>query len=60
MLQMKYLTFNQLRDKLGRRARSTIYQDVRAQRLPEPIKLGGRLYWIESDVDAVLSKRRAA
>ena len=57
---MKYLTFNQLRDKLGRRARSTIYEDVRAQRLPEPIKLGGRLYWIESDVDAVLSQRRAA
>ena len=57
---MKYLTFNQLRDKLGRRARSTIYEDVKAQRLPEPIKLGGRLYWIESDVDAALSKRRAA
>jgi prophage regulatory protein len=51
---MRYLNTSQLRKKLGDRARSTIYVDVAAGRLPAPIKLGGRLYWIESDVDARL------
>ena len=48
---MKYLTFTDLREKLGGRARSTIYLDVEAGRLPAPIKLGGRLYWRDEDVD---------
>jgi predicted DNA-binding transcriptional regulator AlpA len=48
---MKYLTFSHLRSKLGGRARSSIYLDVEAERLPAPIKLGGRLYWREDEVD---------
>ncbi len=48
---MKYLTFAHLRAKLGGRARSSIYLDVEAGRLPPPIKLGGRLYWCEEDID---------
>ena len=48
---MKYLTFADLREKLGARARSTIYLDVEAGRLPTPIKLGGRLYWRDDEVD---------
>ncbi len=48
---MKYLTFSDLREKLGGRARSTIYLDVEAGRLPQPIKLGGRLYWRDDEVD---------
>jgi predicted DNA-binding transcriptional regulator AlpA len=48
---MRYLTFTQLRAKLGWRARSSIYIDVEAGRLPPPIKLGGRLYWWEAGVD---------
>lgn len=55
---MRYLTFTQLRAKLGARARSSIYLDVEAGRLPAPIKLGGRLYWCDADVDAHL--RRAS
>ena len=55
---MKYLTFAHLRAKLDGRARSSIYLDVQAGRLPAPIKLGGRLYWCEEDVDERL--RRAA
>lgn len=51
---MNYLNFNELRQKLGGRGRTTIYRDVEAGRLPEPIKLGGRLYWIEQDVDDAL------
>ncbi len=48
---MKYLTIKELSAKLGGRSRSTIYRDVKARYLPAPIKLGGRIYWIESDID---------
>lgn len=51
---MKYLTFRELRAKLGNRSRSSIYNDIAARRLPKPIKLGGKLYWPEADVDAHL------
>ena len=51
---MKYLNFNELRSKLGGRGRTTIYRDFEEGRLPKPIKLGGRLYWIESQVDDAL------
>jgi predicted DNA-binding transcriptional regulator AlpA len=55
---MKYLNFTELRLKLGNRSRSAIYLDLAAGRLPQPIKLGGRLYWPEGDVDAHLRKLR--
>ena len=48
---MQYLTFADLRKKLGGRARSSIYLDVEAGRLPAPIKLGGRLYWRDDEID---------
>jgi predicted DNA-binding transcriptional regulator AlpA len=49
---MKYLNFSDLRAKLGNRSRTAVYLDFAAGRLPQPIKLGGRLYWIESEVEA--------
>lgn len=49
-----YLTLTELRVKLGNRSRSAIYLDVKSGRLPQPIKLGGRIYWPEGDVDAHL------
>lgn len=49
-----YLTLTELRVKLGHRSRSAIYLDVKLGRLPQPIKLGGRIYWPEGDVDAHL------
>lgn len=49
-----YLTLTELRTKLGNRSRSAIYLDLEAGRLPKPVKLGRRLYWPESDVDAHL------
>lgn len=55
---MRYLNLTQLRAKLGDRARSSIYLDVAAGRLPPPIKLGGRLYWCEDEVDTLLSSQR--
>jgi len=48
---MKLITFSQLRAKLGGRARSTIYLDIEHQRLPSPIKLGGKLYWEEAQLN---------
>ncbi|SFI55933.1 helix-turn-helix transcriptional regulator [Jannaschia pohangensis] len=49
-----YLTLTELRRKLGNRSRSAIYADLAAGRLPQPIKLGGRIYWPEGDIDAHL------
>ena len=51
---MRLLTFNDLRTILGGRGRSSIYRDVAAGRLPKPIKIGGRVYWPDDDVEAAL------
>jgi prophage regulatory protein len=53
-----YLTFTKLRGRLGGRSRSAIYLDLAAGRLPQPLKLGGRLYWPEGDVEAHLRALR--
>ena len=55
---MKYLNFKALRAKLSNRSRSAIYLDLEAGRLPQPLKLGGRLYWVEDEVDAHLGELR--
>jgi prophage regulatory protein len=55
---MRYLTFNQLREKLGGRGRTTIYRDIAAKRLPPPIKLGGLNYFSENLVDEALMGKR--
>lgn len=55
---MQYLTLSELRAKLGSRSRSAIYNDLAAKRLPKPIKLGGRLYWPENEIDAFLASLR--
>jgi prophage regulatory protein len=54
----RYLTLTELRTKIGGRSRSAIYIDLAAGRLPQPIKLGGRLYWPEGDVDTHLRNMR--
>jgi prophage regulatory protein len=54
----RYLTLTELRTKIGGRSRSAIYIDLAAGRLPQPIKLGGRLYWPEGDVEAHLRALR--
>lgn len=46
-----YLNFDQLRAKLGNRGRTSIYRDIESGRLPPPIKIGTRSYWIECVVD---------
>lgn len=57
-MMQRYLTLTELREKLGNRSRSAIYLDLEAGRLPQPVKLGGRLYWPEGDVDAHLRDMR--
>lgn len=57
---MTYLNLNQLSHKVGGRSRSSILRDVAQGRLPEPIKLGSRLYWREDEVDEKLNERTAA
>lgn len=52
---MNYLNLNQLSDKMGGRSRSSIYRDVDEKRIPAPIKIGSRLYWVEAAVDAAIS-----
>lgn len=54
----RYLTLSELRAKLGGRSRSAIYLDLEAGRLPQPIRLGGRLYWPEDEIDAHLRSLR--
>jgi len=55
---MKFLSFDQTRSKLGGRSRSSVYRDIEAGRLPQPIKFGARLYWIEAEIDAALAEAR--
>lgn len=55
---MKYLTLSELRAKLGNRSRSAIYNDLNAGRLPQPVKLGARLYWVEGEIDTHLQSLR--
>ena len=57
-MTLKYLTFRELRAKLGDRSRSAIYDDLKNNRLPKPIKLGGKNYWPEGDVDEHLRNLR--
>ena len=58
---MKYLNLNQLSDKMGGRSRSSLYRDADAGIIPKPIKIGSRLYWVESAVDdAIANAQREA
>ena len=57
---MNYLTLQQLSKKLGGRGRSTIYRDLEHGRLPKPIRLGGRIYWREQDIDALMQTDHSA
>ena len=52
---MRYLNLNDLQTKLGNRSRSSIYRDLELGRIPRPIKIGSRLYWPESDLDAAIA-----
>ena len=50
----RYLTLREVSERLGGRSRSAIYADLAAGRLPQPVKLGGRIYWPEDTLAAHL------
>ena len=54
----RYLTLDQLREKLGGRSRSSIYRDLENGHIPKPFRIGSRLYWCEEEVEDFLKTRR--
>lgn len=56
--KVKYLRFKDLCVKLGGRSRSSIYRDLENGRLPKPMRIGSRPYWIEDEIDEFLRNRR--
>lgn len=52
----KFLNFAQLSAKLGDRSRSSFERDIKAGRLPKPIKMGGLNYWTEDVIDGLMSE----
>jgi len=53
---MGLINFKQVQEKTGGRGRTTFYRDsAPGDWLPKPIKIGGRLYWREDEVDAAIS-----
>ncbi len=57
---MKYLNLNQVSEKLANRSRSSILRDIETGLLPKPIKFGGRLYWVETEIDEAFTAQREA
>ena len=55
---MKYLNLSQLSIKLAGRSRSSILRDIETGLLPKPTKFGGRLYWVEEEVDLAFEAQR--
>jgi prophage regulatory protein len=54
----KYLSLDDLSAKLAGRSRSSIYRDIENGDIPNPTRVGARLYWCEEEVDAFLETRR--
>jgi predicted DNA-binding transcriptional regulator AlpA len=56
--QTHYITLDKLSEKLGGRSRSSIYRDLENGQIPNPTRIGARLYWCEEEVDDFLRARR--
>lgn len=54
----QYLTLNDLQKRLGGRSRSAIYEDLKAGRLPEPLRLGSTVLWGEKDLTEFLDEMK--
>ena len=55
---IRYITLNQLSEKLGGRSRSSLYRDLENGHIPTPVRIGARLYWCEEEVEDFLKARR--
>lgn len=50
----RLLTVRETSERLGGRSRSALYEDMKKGRLPQPIRIGGRVYFGEEDLAAHL------
>jgi predicted DNA-binding transcriptional regulator AlpA len=50
----RYMNRAEVQEFLGGRSRSALYVDVAAGRLPKPRRLGGRIYWLRSELEAAM------
>lgn len=50
----RYMTRREVQDYLGGRSRSALHCDVAAGRIPKPRRLGGRIYWLRSELEAAM------
>lgn len=57
---MQYLNLNQVSAKLAGRSRSSILRDIEKGLLPKPVKFGGRLYWVEAEIEEAFQAQREA
>lgn len=55
---MAYLNLNQFSQKLGGLSLSSLYRNIGSGLIPEPIRRGGRLYWIDRQVDEALTNQQ--
>ena len=59
----KYITFDEARQLLGGRSRSSLYRDIDKGLLPVPVKIGQRCYWeiaeLVQAVDTLKAKQRS-
>jgi len=55
-MSTQFLDFPALSEKLAGRSRSSIDRDVKAGRLPRPLKMGQSVLWLEAAVDDHLAK----
>ena len=48
---IRFLTLETVMERFGRASRVTIYADIRKGLLPQPVKVGGRTMFVESEID---------
>lgn len=56
---MQYLSMSDLQKKKGGVGRNSIYEAVDNKTLPPPIKIGKRIFWVESEVDEAMRAEAA-
>ena len=51
----RYMSLNEVSETLDR-SRSSIYRDVRAHRIPRPVRIGGSPKWLSSEIRALMDQ----
>lgn len=58
-MSKRLLRLSGVRAKFSGRSSSSIWGDVKAGRLPKPIKIGGICFWPEDEIDQVIERALA-